>query len=326
MKRYTLATAVLLGAVCVSMPGLGQAQDYPTRRITLDVPYGAGSTSDIFARIMAEGLSAKINQPVVVENRPGAGGTVGTGQAVRAPDDGYTLVVIVTSSIAINGSLYNNLTFDPSTDIEALSIPSTTSNALVVSKSSGIETVEQLIEQAQATPPARYNSPGNGTSQHLSGVLFSRLAEIEAEHIPYRGQEGITGMLGGQTLFGFATLPSVSGLVRGDRLSVLATTGAVPAEAYPDIPTLSSIGMTDFGYGEIWYGIGIRSSTSEPIKEKLAAVFVDVAKDPAIQKQLADIGFAMMPEMDAQQRKDFVAEQVKFWGDLVTSAGVTVSE
>ncbi len=317
------AAMALMAASVFAGPSSAQdvAKDYPNRRVTLVVPYGAGSTNDIFGRLMAEGLSAELGQPVIVENKPGAGGTVGIGQVVRGEADGYTLAVISTSSVALNRALYTNLTYDPAKDLTPIGIPNTTPNALIVSADQNINTLEELVAKAKTQNPPRYNSAGSGTSQHLSAVLLSKVAGMNAEHVPYRGQEGITGMMGGQTLFGFASVPSVVGLVRGDKLKILAVTGERPSSAFPEFPTFVSKGYPQFAYGEIWYGIAVPSGVPDAIKEKLSAALAKAVASADIKDRLTKAGFDPVPAMSKEERAQFIDRQVKFWGDLVRDSG-----
>jgi tripartite-type tricarboxylate transporter receptor subunit TctC len=270
---------------------------------------------------MAEGLSAELGQPVIVENKPGAGGTVGIGQVIRSEPDGYTLAVISTSSVAINRALYANLTYDPAKDLVPIGIPSTTPNALIVSADQNINTLDELIAKAKTQSPPRFNSAGSGTSQHLSAVLLSKVTGMNAEHVPYRGQEGITGMMGGQTLFGFASVPSVVGLVRGGKLKILAVTGERPSSAFPEFPTFASKGFPQFTYGEIWYGIAAPSGIPDAVKDKLSAALTKAMANPEMKDRLAKAGFDPVPEMSKEERAQFIDRQVKFWGDLVRDSG-----
>ena len=317
----------LIAGSAISSKVLAQESEknFPTKRVTLTVPYGASSTNDIFARIVAEGLSTELGQSIIVENKPGAGGTIGIGQVTRAPADGYTLALISTSSVAINRALYRSLPYDPARDLEPIGIPSTTPNALIVSADQNINSVAELIEKAKSLSPGpiRYNSAGSGTSQHLSSVLFARLGGFKAEHVPYRGQEGITGMLGGQTQFGFASVPSVVGLVRAGKLRILGVTGQRPSSAFPDVPTLVSQGFPAFAYGEIWYGVATPSTVPAAIKDKLMQALSSIVEQPATRERLSKAGFDPAPRMTKAELHEFIAKQVAFWGDLVRDSGAT---
>lgn len=318
-------TALAVLGAAMAQPLHAQEANYPSRRITLLVPYAAGSTNDIFARILAEGLSPKLGQSIIVENRPGAGGTVGIGQVIRAAPDGYTLALISTSSVAINRALYTNLSYDPAKDLVPVSIPATTPNALIVAADQEINSVEDLVRKGKAATgtPLRHFSPGNGTSQHLSAVLFSRLAGIKAENIPYKGQEGITGMIGGQTQYGFATVPSVVGLVNAGKIKVLGITGDRPSAMFPSAPTLASLGYPEFAYGQIWYGAAAPAKAPAAIREKLGSEIAKLLAEPGIQEKLLKAGFEIGAVMTGAEQEAFIGRQVTFWEQLVKESGAT---
>lgn len=306
-------------------PAVSMAQSaFPTHALTLVVPYGAGSTTDIYARVLAEGLGAELKQAVVVENRPGAGGTIGIGQALRASPDGYTMMLVATSSIAINGSLYSSLPFDPVKDISVVAIPSKTVNALIVPSSSKAKTFQEFAKSISDGGQHFYNSQGAGTSQHLSSVLLGRVLNAKVEHVPYKGNEGITGMLGGQTEFAFASLPSVLGLAKGDKLRILAVSGPESVASAPGVPTLASIGYKDFAQGDVWYGIGVNSKVPSEVKDKLASALVAVANNANVQNKLKEAGFDPMAAMTQEQRDTYIVEQVKFWSSLVRESGAKI--
>lgn len=301
----------------------GAQASFPAKPVTLVVPYGAGSTTDLYARILAEGLTSELKQAVVVENRPGAGGTVGIGQALRAEPDGHTLMLVTSSSIAINGSLYTSLPFDPAKDVSVIAVLNTTPNALIVPASAKETNFAQFAQRIQSGKHF-YFSQGSGTSQHLSNVLLGRVLKADLEHVPYRGQEGIAGMLGGQTEFGFASLPSILTLAKGGKLRILAVSGSKPVPSMPDIPTLASLGYKDFAAGEVWYGVGVSAATPATVKEQLSAALDKVAEKPEIRAKLNQAGFEPVAPMTAAQRQAFVDQQVEFWGRLVRESGAKV--
>lgn len=324
--RATASTAFVVAATCIGAhtASAQSAEQFPSRPLTLTVPFGAGSTTDLFARVVAEGLRKQLDEAVVVENRPGAGGTLGIGQALRAGDDGHTLMLVTTSSIAVNGSLYSSLEYDPAKDITVVGIISTTPNALIVAAGQKMDTFEDFSKRMKDGGKHFYNSQGNGTSQHLSSVLLSNLMEIEVEHVPYRGMEGITGMISGQTEFAFASLPSVLPLANGGKLNVLAVTGPKPAVAMPKAPTLASLGYESFAMSNIWYGVGVKSSTPDAIKAKLSDALAKVAADTDVREKLGTAGFEPMTPMTSGERETYVEEQVKFWSELVKESGAKV--
>jgi tripartite-type tricarboxylate transporter receptor subunit TctC len=299
---------------------------YPTRSPTIVVPYGAGSTNDILARLLAADLGTKLGQAVVVDNRPGAGGTLGIGQVVRGQADGYTLALVSTSSIPINRALYRSLAFDPARDLTLISITNSTPNALIVSADNPARSIGDLVAMSKkpGVPPLRYFSPGNGTSQHLSCVQFQKLVGVGMEHIPYRGPgEAITGLLAGETAFGFASVPSVVGLVRDGRLRALGTTGP-RTSALPGVPTLASEGYGDFADTDVWYGVAAPKGLSDSLRTTLREALQSIVAAPALRDRLSVAGFDPVPPMNAAESEAFVARQVTFWADLVRQSGATL--
>lgn len=321
-RRHTCALLAALACGLLQAPATAHAADvFPNRPVTLIVPFGAGSTTDIFARLIAEGLGKELAQAVVVKNITGAGGTLGLRQMLREPADGYTLGLVTTSSIAINRAFYKDLPYDSLTDITIVGVPSTTPNVVVVPSTSPFKSVQDLA-QAKAGEPMRYHSMGNGTSQQLLSVLLSRLSQLDAQHIPYRGQEGVLGMLGGQTTFGFASVPAVSGLADGGKLRMLASTGPTSPQRYPAVPTLASLGYKGFEDGSSWYGVGIGTKAPPEIKARLTEALARAAARPDLAKQLAEAGFEPAPPMNAAALDQFAKRQVDFWGALVKESGV----
>ncbi len=312
-----------LGAAAV-LPNVTRAQgSFPTRPLTIVVPYGAGSTNDILARLLAPDLGAKLGQPVVVDNRAGAGGTLGIGQVVRSNPDGHTLALVSASSIPINRALYRDIPFDPAQDLTVISVTNSTPNALIVSADNPIKSLADLIGVAKqpGAPPLRYFSPGNGTSQHLSCVQFQKLVGAEMEHIPYRGPgEAITGMLAGETAFGFASVPSIVGLVRDGRLRALGTTGPRPS-ALPGVPTLVSAGFSSFADTDVWYGIAAPKGIPDAVRTTLREALQSIVVSPALRDRLSGAGFDPVPALNAAEGDAFVARQVSFWADLVRQSG-----
>jgi tripartite-type tricarboxylate transporter receptor subunit TctC len=327
-RAHVASRRLLLGlAACAGLPRNAGAQgaDFPSRPLTLVVPYGAASTNDILARLLAPALTERLGQSVVVENRAGAGGTVGIGQVVRSQPDGHTLVIVSASSIPINRALYRNLPFDPLNDLTVVSVTSSTPNALIVRAESPFKTLSDLTAAARAGgTPLQFFSPGNGTSQHLSCVQLARSIGARMEHIPYRGPaEAITGLLAGETAFGFASVPSVLGLVREGRLRALGTTGT-RASNLPGVPTLASAGFADFAETDVWYGVAGPRGIAEPVRAKLRSALQDAVAAPALRGRLAQAGFDAVPAMDAAEGDAFVARQVAFWAELVRQSGATI--
>ncbi len=323
-RRYALAA----GAALLAAPRAARAQWSPQRPVTLVVAFSAGSTNDILGRMLAAEVGPLLGQPMPVDNRPGAGGTVGAGSVARGRADGHTLVLVSTTTIPITRALYRNLTFDPARDLVPVSISASTPNALIVPGNSPFRSLEALIARGRdaGQPPLRYFSPGNGTSQHLSCVQVLRAAApMRSEHIPYRGpNEGITALVAGETDWGFSAVPSIVGLAREGRVRVLGVTGTRPPPALPDAPTFAAQGLRGFEETDVWYGIAAPAGTPPEALATLRATFARAVAQPALAERLAAAGFLPVPPMDGPAMEAFVARQVAFWEVLVRASGATV--
>jgi len=328
MRRFlehAMDRRVLLGVAGLAAGARAQPPS-PAGTIRVVVPYTAGSTNDIIARLVAPEMSNQLGQSVVVENRAGAGGTVGIGQVVRARPDGLTLALVSASSIPINRALYRNIPFDPARDLSLLAIAGSTPNALIVSGESGIASLDELIARSKlpGQPPLRHFSPGNGTSQHLSCAQLASLAGMNVENVPYRGPaEGIVGVLAGETDFGFASVPSVVGLLREGRLRALGTTGPRPS-SLAGVPTLVSLGYPGFADTDIWYGFAGPREMPPDIQNRLRIAMDRAIADEGLKERLQRAGFDPVPPATAAQLDAFVQSQVTFWADLVRSSGTTM--
>jgi len=314
------------GALCFASRSNAQARALPAGTLTIVVPFGAGSTNDIAARLVAPELAARLGQNVVVDNRGGAGGTVGIGQVVRSRPDGLTIALVSATTMAINRALFRNLPYDSARDLALLGIIGSTPNALIVSNESGVTSLAELIALAKrpGVPPLRHSSPGNGTSQHLSSAQLAALAGIMVENIPYRGPaEGITAVLAGEVNFGFATVPSVAGLLRDGRLRALGTTGPQPS-TLSGVPTLVSLGYPAFANTDIWFGFAAPSAVPAATLALLRETLDQALADAGLRERLARAGFDAVPPRTPAQLDAFVAAQVTFWSELVSRSGVTM--
>ena len=250
VRATAVAAAILTGAA------LAVAADYPARPITLVVPYAAGGGNDVIARIVAERMSAHLGQPIVVENRGGAGGTIATRAVAKAYPDGYTLL-IATSSLAINPSLYPNVGYDPRRDFAAVGLIASSSNVVLVHPSVPARSIASLVLLAKDQPgKLNFASTGNGSSVHLAAELFAGMAGIKINHVPYKGSgPALTDLVGGHVAMMFSTMASAVGLVRdGSKVRTLAVTGMTRSPLFPDLPTVAEAGLP--GYEAVLhYGI-----------------------------------------------------------------------
>ncbi len=312
-----------LAAGAVALPAASRvaaAPSYPARPVRLIVGFAAGGAADIMARLMAQWLSERLGQQVVVENRPGANTNIGTAAVVRAAADGYTLLYATTSN-AISASLYDNLEFNFIRDIAPVAATIRTPLVVLVNPSFPSKTIPDLIAYAKANP-GRINmaSAGNGSSGHLAGELLKMMAGIDMVHVPYRGGgPALTDLLGGQVQVYFSVLPDSMEHIRAGRLRPLAVTAATRWEALPDVPTVSE---SVPGYeASGWQGVGAPDHTATDIVERLNREINAILADRELKTRLRDLGGAPMPMTPAEFASFIVAETEK-WAKVVKFAGV----
>ena len=262
-----------LSAVCLAaaLATAAAADDFPSRPITLVVPYPPGGGNDVIARIVAAKMSAALGQPIVIENHAGAGGTIATRQVAHTAPDGYTLLV-ATSSLAINPSVYANVGYDPRADFSAVGLMAASQNVLLLHPAVPVASVAELIRRAKAAPAKlTFASTGGGNSVQLAAELFAAMADIKLTQIPYKGNApALSDLLGGHVDMMFAPLPGAIGFVKDSKVRALAVTGARRSPLFPDLPTVAEAGLP--GYESVLhYGIVAPAGVPQPIVEKLNA-------------------------------------------------------
>jgi len=312
-----------LAAGAAALPAvsrIARAQAYPSRPVRIIVGFAAGGSADILARLMGQWLSERLGQPFVIENRPGAGSNIGTEAVVRAPPDGYTLL-LASSANAIAATLYDRLNFDFTRDIAPVAGVARYSNVMVLHPSFPAKTVPEFIAYAK-TNPAKINmgSGGNGGVSHVSGELFKMMTGVNMVHVPYRGTApALTELLGGQVQVVFADVSSSIEHIRAGKLRALAVTTTLRSEALLDIPTVAEFVP---GYeASTWQGIGAPKNTSAEIVERLNNEIKAALADPKIKARLADLGGTVLPGTPADFGK-LIAEETEKWGKVVKFAGI----
>ena len=302
------------------MPNIAHAQDWPTRPIQIIVSSGAGGTADILARMIGEQLSPALGQPVIVENRPGAGGHVGAAAVARAKPDGYTLLMSGSPTHSVGPHLFKNLTYDPMQDVPPVAMMAIAPNLLVVNASLPVKSVKELVELARSKPgQLTYSSAGAGTSGFLAAEQLKKSANLDMAHVPYKsGPEAVTGVLSGDVSFIFFTLPSLLPQVEAEKLRALAITGAERSALVPNVPTVAEAGFSDF---EVlaWFALFAPRDTPAPIVDRLATEIEKIVKRPEIREKMAALG-AEPRFMNPKQVVDFVAVESPKWGRLLGDA------
>ncbi|MGE8375000.1 MAG: Bug family tripartite tricarboxylate transporter substrate binding protein [Diaphorobacter nitroreducens] len=320
-RRTLLASLAVAAAGALPLGAL--AQNFPTKPITMIVPFSAGGTTDILARIVGQGLTTELGQSVVVDNKPGAGGNIGGSLAAKAAADGYTLFMGTVGTHAINQSLYKKMPFDPVKDFAPLSRVATVPNLLVAHPSQPFKTVKELIAYAKANPgKITFGSPGSGASPHVSGELFKSMTGTDLLHIPYKGSApAMTDLLGGQTSVMFDNMPSAIQHVRSGKLRPIAVTTAKRSPELPDVPTIAEAGVPGYE-ATSWFGMFAPAGTPKPVLDKLHAALIKVLNQADVKKKIAEQGGDVVAETPAQFAAFIQAESVK-WGKVVKESGAT---
>ena len=319
-RRSLLAAIPALGVTFTA--GAARAQAYPSRPVRIIVGFPPGGATDIQARLMGQWLSDRLGQQFIVENKGGAGGNIGTTELARAAPDGYTLGLISVASHTLNPMLYSKLPYNPDKDIVGVSRVATLANLLGVTPSLPANTVAELIALCKASP-GKYSfaSSGPGTSLHLSGELFKKMADIDIIHVPYKGAGPVySDLMAGVVNMMFANMPSMLPQVRSGKLKGLGVTSAVRSKAAPDIPAIAE---TVPGYvATSWYGVGAPAGTPEPILARLEGALADALKSPDIQKRWNDDLGLDMPPPGRKGFDEFLAQDRKLWEPAVKASGV----
>lgn len=319
MIRFVRCIAFVLLSV---FAGTASAADYPTRPIKWIVPYPPAGTTDVLARIMAQWLTEKLGQQVIVENKPGAGNNIGTEAVVNAAPDGYTML-LVNPANGINASLYKKLSYNFIRDIAPVAGLVRTPNVMVVTNKLPVKTVAEFIAYCKANPgKVNMASSGSGTSTHLSGELFKTMTGCPMTHIPYRGAGPVLiDLIAGQVQVFFDNLPSSAGHIKSGNIRALAVTSAGREPSMPDTPT---VGDTVAGYeATAWFGIGMPKGTPREAIERINAEVNRALADPKMRARLAELGGLPIPGTPEDFGQVIVSETEK-WAKVVAASGATV--
>ena len=328
MRRLAgLITGAALALACCTLLAVTNARalDYPNKPIKWIVPYTPAGTTDILARIIGAYLSEKLGQQVIIENRPGGGNNLGTEAVVRAPADGYTLL-LVNPAHGINATLYPKLTFNVLRDIAPVAGIIRVPNVMTVNPNVPAKTVAEFIAYAKANPgKINWATSGNGTSVHLSGELFKAMAGIELTHVPYRGSApAITDLLGGTVQVIFDNMPSILPHIQGGKLRALAVTTAKRSEALPDVPTVAE---TIPGYeASAWFGMGAPKGTPPEVIAILNKAVNEALADPKIKARLADLGGQQQLGGTPEDFGKVMAAETEKWAKVIKQAKVQLME
>ncbi|MCC7226328.1 MAG: tripartite tricarboxylate transporter substrate binding protein [Burkholderiaceae bacterium] len=297
---------------------------YPSRGITIIVPFTAAGTTDILARLVGQKLGEKFDKSVVVENRPGAGGNIGTALVAKSAPDGYTLVMATIGTHAINSSLYKSMPYDAVRDFTPLTRVAMVPNVLVVNKDAPYNTVQELIAYGKANPgKLTFGSSGNGTTLHLSGELFKLRTGVPITHIPYKGSTpAIADLLGGQISMVFDNMPSVIQHIKAGRLKALAVTSSTRNAQLPDVPTIEESGVPNYEVWS-WFGLLAPAGTPAAVIDRLNREIVAIIRQPDVNTRILELGSVPKPETSAEFGA-FIRAETDKWARVVKEAGVAI--
>jgi tripartite-type tricarboxylate transporter receptor subunit TctC len=322
LRNFAFA-AVLLAALHAAASCAEDAGGYPSQTIKIIVPFPAGGTADTLPRIVAEKLRQKWNQPVIIENRSGAGGNIGADAVASSNPDGYTLLASPPGPVAINENLYKKLSIRPQ-DLMPITVIGTAPNVLDVRPDFPAKTVQELIAYAKANPDkVSFASQGNGSTSHLTAVLFEKLTGTKMVHIPYRGTSpALQDIMGNTVDVFFDNVGSSMSLHLGGKLRILGVCGPERAPQLPEVPTVREAGVPDFS-SVTWFALMAPKGTPEAILAKLNAAVTEILREPDVQAQFSKLGVRPAP-MDRATTAKFIEEERARWGDIIKSANVTL--
>ncbi len=300
------------------------AEEFPTRPVTIISPYQAGGTGDIIARIMAQKLSEIWRQPVIVENRPGANGTIGVMSVVRAPADGYTMLAIASSGLTLNPLVFPALPYDVTRDLAPISATGEVANVLVAYPGLPVATVPELVSLARTKPGAlMYGSQGLGSNGHVTGEMFRQRAGVDLLHVPYKGSvPALTDLLGGQIQLMFDNLPSALPHIRAGKLKAIAVTTASRSALLPDVPTIAEAGFPGFDTSA-WFAVLVAKGTSPSRRDEIERAVITALKSPEARERLTAAGIEMAAT-GSDELAARISREVLMWKDVVDKAKIRI--
>ncbi|NLD69357.1 MAG: tripartite tricarboxylate transporter substrate binding protein [Limnobacter sp.] len=314
--------ACALGAALALTGGLAAAQEWPSRPIRIVVTFPTGGAPDILARLFSE--KSELGQPVIVDNKPGAGGNIGADIVAKSPADGYTLVMGTVGTHSINGSIFAKMPYDMTRDFAPISLIASTPNLLVVNNDLPVKTVKDLIDYAKANPDKlSFGSPGLGTSIHVSGELFKSMTGVQMQHIPYKGRQfAIPDLIGGQIQLMFDNMPSALPMARDGKIRAVAQTGAQRSAAAPDVPTVAESGVPGFE-ATSWFALFAPAGTPPAVIAKIRDEAKRIYSLPDVRNRLATLGLDAILSTPAELA-EFQAAEIAKWAKVAADAGVKV--
>jgi tripartite-type tricarboxylate transporter receptor subunit TctC len=327
----TSSRAALIAAAVMAVAGLAaagaQAETYPSRAVTLVVPYTAGGGTDLFARLIAQKLEQRLGKPFIVENRPGSGAVVAATMVAHAPPDGHTLIMASSTPMALNVTVRKSLPYDPTVDLAPIALVARVPFVLLVQSGLPVHSVDDLVKLAKAKPGQLvYGSSGIGTFHHLNAELFKSTFGLDIVHVPYRGTlPTLNDLVGGHISMMFSDLPPALPLIQAGKVRALGVTTAQRVPAAPDIPPLAEVGIPGYDASS-WQMVATQGKTPPEIIMLLNKEIREVMQDPSVQKDLIRDGAIPQVSPSSEELKAFVKAEIARWGKVVERAGIAGSE
>ena len=323
LSRFIFALAIAL-VVGLSYPVLA-ADQYPSRPITIVVPFPPGGANDLLARLAGEKMGQLLHEPVVIENKAGAGGNIGSRYVAKAAPDGYTILLGFSGTLGINPAMYHNLGYDPAKDLTPIGTIATAAAVLVVYPGLPIKTLEELITYAKANPDKlNYASSGTGTVVHVSTEMVLDAAGIKIRHIPYRGTgPAVSDVLAGHDQLIMPPIPSVVGMIKSGQLRAIAVTSKTRSPLLPNVPTINEAGLPGFASEQL-VGLLVPSATPKPVIDKLSKTLNEALADPNVKSKIIEVG-ADPKSTAPEQYAKLIADDQQKWGKIVRKLGLTAN-
>jgi tripartite-type tricarboxylate transporter receptor subunit TctC len=322
-----MGRALLAAGLIAGLSVAAQAQDYPSRPVTLVVPFVSGGSTEIMARLIGQGLEAKLGKPVIVENKPGAGTVIGSNFVAKSEPDGYTLLMGTSSPIAINVTVYKALPYNPATDFVPLAMVAESPFVLVVNNDLPVKTIPELVAYGKANPgKLSYGTAGPGSPHHLFAELFASMTGIKMTHVPYRGSlPALNDVLAGHIQLMFVDLPPAVGMIESGKIRALGVTPAKRLAALPNVPTIAEAGVPGYS-AAAWFMVVAPAKTPKPIADRLHADLKEVLASAQTREQIAKLGLTPLDTPPIVTMQGFVKSEIERWGKVVEAAGIAGSQ
>ena len=326
VKCCAQAVAMFAAMLCGAQIQV-HAQDYPTRPVTMVVPFVSGGSTEILARLVAMGLETKLGKPVVVENKPGAGTVIGSNAVAKSEPDGYTILMATSSPMAINVTVHKSLPYNPATDLVPLAMVAQSPFILVVNNDLPVKTIPELIAYAKANPgKLSYGSGGPGAPHHLFAELLASMTGIKMTHVPYKGSlPALNDVLAGHIQLMFCDVPPAKGMIEGGKIRALGVSPKTRLAALPNIPTIDEAGVPGYD-AAAWFMVVAPAKTPKPVIERLHKELKSVIESPQTKEQISKLSLVPMDTPPVADMQAFVKSEISRWGKVVEAAGIAGSQ